>query len=514
VTTSTLRRGGIIALVLIGGVAAVLWFRAARTAKPKASVVTFEAVERRTLTSTIEATGTVEPINLVEVKSKASGQIIRMPVEVGTMVKSGQLLVQIDPVDTKNQYRQAEAALKAAQVQAKVAAAQRERAETLFQQGILTAPEHEGALLSDASAQSALVRARTDLENARLRLDEATVRAPIAGTVLEKPVAVGQVIASATSSVSGGTTLLKMADLRKIRVRALVPESDIGGVHEGMDASVAVDAFPNRNFRGRIEKVEPQAVVQQSVTMFPVLLSIDNEDGLLLPGMNGEVVVTTATAMDALSIPADAVRSMRELNEVAIALGVPADSLRAGMRSGAGPRGAGDTPPAAGDTSRAVRGGPRAPGEGERTGRMRSRGRGESDSLGARARRNRGGGGTSAWTGGSGRAGGTGGSVEAAGGAAGGRSTRNSLFVVTKVEGKFRARRVRIGVNNFDYVEVLSGLAEGDSVALLGAAQMQAERDESLQRIRQRVGTGLPGSSGGTGRGGGGASGGGRRGGG
>jgi HlyD family secretion protein len=163
-------------------------------------------------------------------------------------------------------------------------------------------------------------------------MEDATVRAPIAGTVLEKPVSVGQMIASATSSVSGGTTILKMADLRLIRVRALVPESDIGGVKEGLPATISVDAYPNRRFDGRVEKVEPQAVVQQSVTMFPVLLSIDNEEGLLLPGMNGEVVVTTARAMDALAVPVDAVRGMRDLSTIALILGADPDSLRAGLR--------------------------------------------------------------------------------------------------------------------------------------------------------------------------------------
>ncbi|HET7904327.1 MAG TPA: efflux RND transporter periplasmic adaptor subunit, partial [Candidatus Eisenbacteria bacterium] len=279
--------------VVVVAIAGTLWLRGKKEDAPASSALAFEAVGRRTLVVTIEATGTVEPINLVEVKSKASGQIVRMPVEVGSVVRPGALLVQIDTVDVMNDFRQASAALVAARVQAEVAAAQKKRAEELYASQTMTAQERESALLTDANAQSSLVRAGTELENARLRLQDATVRAPIAGTVLEKPVAVGQMIASATSSVSGGTTILKMADLRRIRVRALVPESDIGGVRAGMPAAISVDAYPNRRFEGRVEKVEPQAVVQQSVTMFPVLLSIDNEEGLLLPGMNGEVVVTT-----------------------------------------------------------------------------------------------------------------------------------------------------------------------------------------------------------------------------
>src|SRR4029079_1428530 len=129
---------------------------------------------------------------------------------------------------------------------------------------------------------------------ARQRLEDATVSAPITGTILSKTVSAGQVISSATSSSSGGTSMLTMADLTRIRLRAMVSETDIGSVRPGQAANVTVDAFPQRPFRGVVEKVEPQAVVQQSVTLFPVLISIANEGGLLLPGMNGEVSMLTA----------------------------------------------------------------------------------------------------------------------------------------------------------------------------------------------------------------------------
>ena len=136
--------------------------------------------------------------------------------------------------------------------------------------------------------------ARTNLDLARQRLEDATVRAPIAGTVLSQTVSVGQVISSATSSVSGGTTLLTMADLSRIRVRVMVSETDVGNVQAGQPATVTVDAFPNRAFQGMVEKIEPQAVVDQSVTSFPVLVSLQNPGGQLLPGMNGEVTILVA----------------------------------------------------------------------------------------------------------------------------------------------------------------------------------------------------------------------------
>src|SRR5258705_9737206 len=174
--------------------------------------------------------------------------------------------------------------MRAAQWKSDISKSQKSRADQLFKEGIITAPELEAATLDLANSQSALVKARTDLDIARQRRDDATVRAPIAGTVLAQPVAVGQVIASATSSVSGGTTLLQMADLSRIRMRAMVAETDIGSVRAGQTATVTVDAFPQRPFTATVEKIEPQAVVTQSVTNFPVLISISNEQGLLLPG--------------------------------------------------------------------------------------------------------------------------------------------------------------------------------------------------------------------------------------
>ena len=263
---------------------------------------------------------------------KASGQIIKMPVEIGSVVKSGDLLAQIDNVMVQNQYNQALAALRAAQANVDISGKQSERAEELFSREVITADQHEAATLGYANAKSRLARARSDLEIARQALTDATVRAPSAGTIIEQDVTQGQVIASATMSASGGTTLLKMADLNRVQMQALVGETDIGNVKPGQEAMVTVDAFPNRTFRGQVIKIEPQATVQQSVTMFPVLVAIANENGLLLPGMNGEVVIAIAERTNVLAVSLDAVRSMRELPTVATALGLQPDSVRADVR--------------------------------------------------------------------------------------------------------------------------------------------------------------------------------------
>src|SRR2546423_7314583 len=281
---------------------------AAGCKKKQVTSLTIEtaAVERRSIALTVQANGTVEPVNIVEVKSKASGTITRMPVDIGANVKTGDLLVQIDPRDVQNQYDQAAADVSSATVQRTTALAQRNRSAELYKEKIITAQEMDQATLDFANADANLIKARTNLSIARVRLEDATVRAPSNGTIIEKPVSEGMVISSATSSASGGTTILKMADLTKVRMRAFVNETDIGSVQPGQSATVSVDAFPNRRFVGLVSQVEPEAVVQSSVTMFPVLVSLNNFDNELKPGMNGQVVMDIARHDNVLAVPSDA----------------------------------------------------------------------------------------------------------------------------------------------------------------------------------------------------------------
>ena len=174
-------------------------------------------VARRTIVVQAEATGVIEPINVVEVKSRASGQVTQMPVETGTLVRPGDLIVQLDTRDVQNQFNQAKADLEAAEKKLEVSAIQKKRSDELLAARIITAQENEAAQLDYANAQSAIVRARASLDLAQQRLDDARVTAPVTGTIIEKPVALGQVIQSGTSAVGGGTTIVKMADLTRAR---------------------------------------------------------------------------------------------------------------------------------------------------------------------------------------------------------------------------------------------------------------------------------------------------------
>ena len=417
--------------------------------KDQALTIPVEPVKRQTIVVDAEATGVVEPINVIEVKAKSSGQITAMPVETGTFVKANDLLVQLDTRDTRNAYAQAKADLDAAVINERVSKTARDRAAALFKERIITSAENEAGEVGYANAQATVLRNRASLDLRQQGLDEATVRAPVAGTVIEKDVALGQVIASGTGTFGGGTTILKMADLTKVRVRALVNETDIGTVRAGLAATVTVDAYPDRPFQGIVEKIEPQATIQQSVTMFPVLISIDNRAGLLMPGMNGEVSIETQHRESVLAVSNDAVRSPNEVASVAALLGLNPDSVRAQLASMSG--------------GRSGFGGGGNPGRGQ----MASTGA----PSGAPARA-------------PGGVGGAGGFTTQP------RARRGLVFTVKG--GKYTPRVVSLGISNFDVSEVLSGLNDGDSVAILNVAVLQAQQQNDLNQIKTRIG-GVPG---------------------
>src|SRR6266498_3788818 len=236
--------------------------------KPQAAP-TYEAVpvSRRTVVVSASASGAIEPVLTVDVKSKASGEIIEMNVQTGDDVKAGQLLASIDPRIPRNNLAQAQPAN---------AKAQLARSDTLFKAQAITQTEYDQATLDHANANASVIRAQSDLENARDRMNDTKLRAPLAGTIITKSVELGTVISSPTTDVGGGTVLFRMANLDTVQIRALVDETDIGKVQAGLLTTITVDAYPNRPFEGTVLKVEPQATVQQNVTMFNVLVRIPN----------------------------------------------------------------------------------------------------------------------------------------------------------------------------------------------------------------------------------------------
>lgn len=285
-------------------------------------------VEPRTIDVDVEAAGVVEPETTVEVKSKASGEILAVHAETGDVVEAGTLLVEVDKRTPQNRLSEAEAALMAAQARRRIAETQMQRSQTLFESGTLTQSDFEQSQLEFANSQAQVVSAEVAVENARIAMDDTDVRAPITGTVIQKAVEPGMVITSPTNAVSGGTVLMQMADLNIVQIRALVDETDIGKIQPGMTTEVTVAAYPNQPFEGQVLKIEPLAIVEQNVTMFAVLVRLDNSSGLLKPGMNADVRIEVASRDATAAVPTAALRAESDIPATAIMLGMPESELR------------------------------------------------------------------------------------------------------------------------------------------------------------------------------------------
>ncbi|KRP01048.1 MAG: macrolide transporter [SAR86 cluster bacterium BACL1 MAG-120924-bin88] len=276
---------------------------------------------------TVEASGTVEAISSIEIKSKASGQVLFLGAEIGDFVEKGIVLARIDQRTPTNTLAQANADLEVAKVRLTNAKNQFNRSKRLHDEGNISDKAFEDVQEASSSAQAQLVRAEVFLENARIALDDTSVRSPIAGTVISRLAEVGQVITSPTSAVGGGTLLMEMADLNKVRVRALIDEIDIGKISIGQEATLKVSAYRDKRFTGVVSKIEPMSQVDQNVTTFPVLIDIENKDNLLLIGMNTDVEIEILNEEVALALPAGSLRTRKDIASVAPLLGITKKDL-------------------------------------------------------------------------------------------------------------------------------------------------------------------------------------------
>jgi HlyD family secretion protein len=465
-------------------------------AEENAASLLTTTVSRGDLLIRAEAVGSVEPVREVEVKSKASGEILRLFIDIGDIVERGTLLAEIDPRDVRNRYDQTEADLAVAEAQLEISQNQLDRQRRLLEAEVITQAEFESATLSFANATAGRVRAQTNFDLAELQLADVNIRAPMSGTIIQKNVEEGTVIQSASSNVSGGTALFIMADLGDMQVRTLVDETDMGELQPGQVAAVKVEAFPDRTFRGTIDKIEPQAINEQNVTMFPVIVTIDNRSGLLKPGMNAEVEVFIDEALGVLMVANNAIVQVSDAGPAAMALGLDLEDIdmsqfmRAGRggsrgRSGGAAQGGrqggmesgGAEGQRGGDGARGARGAAGATGgiSTEAAAQMQAlrtqveAGEITQDSMRAAMRALAGA-----------RAGGSG---AAAPGEAPPRETRPAVLFVLGVDSIPEPRLVQLGLGDWDHTQIVSGVEEGETIVIVSAAQMQARQQEFMSRF-------------------------------
>jgi HlyD family secretion protein len=471
-------------------------------------------VATRDIVLSASAAGAIEPVQTVEVKSKASGEIREVAVEVGDVVRRGQLLVRVDQRVPHNAVVQAEADSQVAQAQLDIAESQFVRSQKLFETQSITEQEFENARLARANANAQLVRSQRQLEDARIAFEDTEVRAPTDGVILSRAVEVGTVIQSASSGLSGGAVLLKMANLDTVQVRTLVDETDIGKINSGLGVTITVDAYPNQPFQGRVLKIEPEALVQQNVTMFPVLIRIANQRSLLKPGMNAEVEIHIGSAPGVLAIPNAALRTQRDYASAARVLGLDVETVRQQLadarehqsdqaqRTTLGGNTVADsseetpaTTPAQSNTI-SIRGREvQLPPDIKREqimpilSKMENGGfqnlTADERALLGRVMR---------------PAGGSGGRGGFGGRDAGNRSENHYQFggeyiVFVMKQGVPTAALIQTGLTDLDYSEVRSGLTASDTVLILPSASLLQNQQEFQERINRMTGGGLPGVS-------------------
>ncbi len=331
------------AAVLIAG-AAAWWWWGARNAAPE---YRFGKIERGSVIAAVSATGTVNPVTVVQVGSQVSGQLKEVLVDFNSQVKKGQVIARIDPETFALKVNQAMADLEAARAtvltqranvaalhaevsRAKVgladAASEFQRNRTLFEKNFVSAAALDKAEFAYRAAQEqvkvtqaqlsvgesqvnnvvALVKQRDSaLAQARVDLDRTTIRAPVDGIVVKKSVEPGQTVAA---SLQAPELFVIARDLRQMQVDTSIDESEVGRVREGQSVTFTVDSFPGRTFRGTVGQVRKAALVVQNVVTYTAVVSTSNPNLELFPGMTANVRIVVDTRENALKVPNAALR--------------------------------------------------------------------------------------------------------------------------------------------------------------------------------------------------------------
>ena len=330
-------RAALIGAGIVGAAATFSYLYIVR--KPDAAVEPETAAVRRgNLVETALLSGQVKARVQVDVKSRASGEIIEIAVNEGDLVKEGELLLRLDPIDEERALATAEANRKSAlaqvsQARAALAMARTDDVEAAARldvrlqgasQGLISEDERRTVASAAASAkqgvavrradlqaaQAQLQRAEVELSQAQQRLKETTIVAPIAGTVLAVHADQGAIVASGITNIAGGTPLVTIGDLSSLYVVGSLDEADIGRVSADDAVTIRVDAFPDTTFSGRVERIAPMGQAISNVVTFDVnVLVTDSRGDRLRPGMTADLEVVTATHKHVLLVPVSAIRS-------------------------------------------------------------------------------------------------------------------------------------------------------------------------------------------------------------
>src|SRR5215469_2586098 len=335
-----------VVLIMLGG-AAMVSVKALSSKPEKIDPEKIAKVERIDLARSVVATGKIQPVTQVEIKSKASGIIQKLPVNVGDFVRKGQVICELDQNDLLPALKQQEAALHVAEANLKTAQADyerykvdaqgpdvpflkrdMERARKLFSDGLIpqnsrdeseknyqmAVQKQESAQANLASAKAAIAKSQAALEQQQAALDmaqenlrNATIVSPIDGVVLSRDSEVGTAVSSILVVGSSATLIMTIGDLNQVYVKGKADESDVGKLYLGQPARITVESFKDQKFEGRVTKISPLGVEKDNVTTFEVRVSISNEKHILKAQMTANAEVILEEHKHVLAIPEGAI---------------------------------------------------------------------------------------------------------------------------------------------------------------------------------------------------------------
>lgn len=264
-----------------------------------------EKVSLQTLQNSVTATGTIEAVTSVTVGTQVSGIVNKLYVDYNSQVKKGQVIAELDKTNLLSELNTAKANMASAQSQLNYQNANMKRYQTLYQKGLVSADDYENALLTYRQAKEQVATAKEQVQRAQTNLGYATITSPIDGTVISKSVEEGQTVA-ASFNTPELFTIAK--DLTNMQVVADVDEADIGAVKEGDRVTFTVDAYPDDTFEGTVKQVRLQATTTNNVVTYEVVISAQNADLKLKPGLTANVTIYTQERTGVLAVANKALR--------------------------------------------------------------------------------------------------------------------------------------------------------------------------------------------------------------
>lgn len=291
-------------LLILGGLAWGGWWYWKRPGEKPAEYRT-ASVSRGDVVQAVSASGQLAPVANVQVGSQISGMIQKLYADFNSSVTQGQVIAELDPSTYRANVTQAEGELANAKSARELARIEAERAKQLAESKLIPVSDYDKALAQIQQAEAQVKIREAMLEKAIVDLNRCTIYAPTNGIVISRNVDVGQTVAA---SLSAPTLYIIANDLRRMQIDAMVSEADIGGVEVGQEVTFTVDAYPSRTFSGQVTQIRNQPITNQNVVTYNTIVSVENRDQKLKPGMTANVSIITAEREGVLKIPNAALR--------------------------------------------------------------------------------------------------------------------------------------------------------------------------------------------------------------